>query len=127
VLDPALLRPGRFDRLVYVTPPDKKSRLAIFRIHTRNMPLRGVDLMELAELTEGYVGADIEAICREAVMLAMRENLNAEYVERRHFIEALKKVKPSITESMMSFYERFEERSKQERAKVTAKGIVGYG
>jgi transitional endoplasmic reticulum ATPase len=127
MLDPALLRPGRFDRLVFVTPPDKKSRLAIFRIHTRNMPLRGVDLMELAELTEGYVGADIEAVCREAVMLAMRENLNAEYVERRHFIEALKKVKPSITESMMSFYERFEEKSKQERARIAAKSIVGYG
>ncbi len=127
MLDPALLRPGRFDRLVYVRPPDKKSRLAIFRIHTRNMPLRGVDLMELAELTEGYVGADIEAVCREAVMLAMRENIDAEYVERRHFMEALKKVKPSITDSMMSFYERFEEKSKQERAKVTAKGIIGYG
>ncbi|MEM0330496.1 MAG: AAA family ATPase, partial [Archaeoglobaceae archaeon] len=72
ILDPALLRPGRFDRLVYVKPPDRKSRLSIFRIHTKNMPLaEDVDLEELAEITEGYVGADIEAICREAVMLAL--------------------------------------------------------
>jgi len=128
ILDPALLRPGRFDRLVYVRPPDKKSRLAIFKIHTRNMPLADdVDLEELAELTEGYVGADIEAVCREAVMLALRENINAEKVEMRHFLEALKKIKPSVNESMLSFYERFEEKAKRDRAKVSAKTFIGYG
>ena len=126
IIDPALLRPGRFDRLVYVRPPDKKSRLAIFKIHTRNMPLaEDVDLEELADMTEGYVGADIEAICREAVMLALRENINAEKVEMRHFLEALKKIKPSVNEAMLSFYERFEERAKSERAKV--KTFIGYG
>lgn len=128
ILDPALLRPGRFDRLVYVRPPDKKSRLAIFKIHTRNMPLADdVDLEELAELTEGYVGADIEAVCREAVMLALRENIDAEKVEMRHFLEALKKIKPSVNEAMLSFYERFEEKAKNERAKVSARTFVGYG
>jgi transitional endoplasmic reticulum ATPase len=129
ILDPALLRPGRFDRLVYVRPPDKKSRLAIFRIHTRGMPLsEDVDLEELADLTDGYVGADIEAVCREAVMLAFRENLDVEKIEMRHFIEALKKVKPSINETMLRFYERFEERAKQERTtKITARTFVGYG
>ncbi|NHW88975.1 MAG: CDC48 family AAA ATPase [Archaeoglobales archaeon] len=127
ILDPALLRPGRFDRLVYVRPPDKKSRLAIFKIHTRNMPLaEDVDLNELAEMTEGYVGADIEAICREAVMLALRENPNAEKIEMRHFYEAIKKIKPSVSEAMLSFYERFEERIKTEKLKVSAKPI-GYG
>ncbi len=127
ILDPALLRPGRFDRLVYVRPPDKRSRLAIFKIHTRNMPLADdVDLEELAELTEGYVGADIEAICREAVMLALRENIDAEKVEMRHFLEALKKIKPSVNETMLNFYERFEEKAKSERAKV-AKTFIGYG
>ena len=127
ILDPALLRPGRFDRLVYVAPPDKKSRLAIFKIHTRNMPLaEDVDLEELAELTDGYVGADVEAICREAVMLALRENPNAEKVEMRHFYEALKKVKPSVNEAMLSFYERFEERMRMEKMKAKAKP-VGYG
>ncbi|MEM0204116.1 MAG: CDC48 family AAA ATPase [Archaeoglobaceae archaeon] len=127
ILDPALLRPGRFDRLVYVRPPDKKSRLAIFKIHTRNMPLaEDVDLNELAEMTEGYVGADIEAICREAVMLALRENPNAEKVEMRHFYDAIKKIKPSVSETMLSFYERFEERMRAEKIKVSAKP-VGYG
>ncbi len=126
IIDPALLRPGRFDRLVYVRPPDKKSRLAIFKIHTRNMPLaEDVDLEELADMTEGYVGADIEAVCREAVMLALREDINAEKVHMRHFLEALRKIKPSVTESMLSFYERFEEKAKSERAKV--KTFVGYG
>jgi transitional endoplasmic reticulum ATPase len=128
ILDPALLRPGRFDRLVYVKPPDKKSRLAIFRIHTRGMPLSSdVDIEELADLTEGYVGADIEAICREAVMLALREDMESEVVEMRHFLEALKKIKPSVTETMIGFYERFEEKAKQERPKVAAKTFLGYG
>ncbi|MEM2461695.1 MAG: CDC48 family AAA ATPase [Archaeoglobaceae archaeon] len=127
ILDPALLRPGRFDRLVYVRPPDKKSRLAIFKIHTKNMPLaEDVDLEELAELTEHYVGADIEAICREAVMLAIREDPNAEKVEMRHFLEAVKKIKPSVSEAMLSFYERFEERVRAEKVKISAKPI-GYG
>ncbi len=128
MLDPALLRPGRFDRLVYVRPPDKQSRLAIFKIHTRNMPLADdVDLEALADMTEGYVGADIEAICREAVMLAMRENIDVERVEMRHFLEAIKKIKPSINEAMLSFYERFEERMRSDRIKVTAKPFIGYG
>ena len=126
ILDPALLRPGRFDRLVYVRPPDKASRHAIFRIHTKDMPLADdVDLEELATITEGYVGADIEAICREAVMLALRENLNAEKIEMRHFLEAIRKIRPSITESMISFYEKFEERAKE--AKRSEKALLGYG
>ncbi|MBE8539825.1 CDC48 family AAA ATPase [Geoglobus acetivorans] len=126
ILDPALLRPGRFDRLVYVKPPDKTSRLAIFRIHTKGMPLANdVDLEELAEVTEGYAGADIEAVCREAVMLALRENINVERIEMRHFLEAIRKVKPSITDSMLSFYERFEEKAKE--VKRTQKAMLGYG
>jgi transitional endoplasmic reticulum ATPase len=127
ILDPALLRPGRFDRLVFVRPPDKKSRLAIFKIHTRGMALADVDLDELADLTEGYVGADIEAVCREAVMLAFRENINVEKIEMRHFMEALKKIRPSVSEAMLSFYGRFEERIRQETAKVSAKTFMGYG
>ncbi|MEM4409214.1 MAG: CDC48 family AAA ATPase, partial [Candidatus Caldarchaeum sp.] len=73
ILDPALLRPGRFDRVLYVPPPDKTARLAIFRIHTREMPLdEDVNLETLASVTEGYTGADIEAVVREAAMLAAR-------------------------------------------------------
>jgi transitional endoplasmic reticulum ATPase len=128
IIDPALLRPGRFDRLVYIRPPDKRSRLAIFKIHMRGMPVaEDVDPEELAELTEDYVGADIEAVCREAVMLAFRENINVEKVEMRHFMEALKKIKPSVNEAMLSFYGRFEERAMQERPKIAAKTFMGYG
>ncbi len=126
ILDPALLRPGRFDRLVYVRPPDKISRYAIFRIHTNGMPLADdVDLEELAEITDGYVGADIEAVCREAVLLALREDMNAERIEMRHFMQAIRKIKPSITESMISFYEKFEERAKE--TKRREKTLLGYG
>jgi transitional endoplasmic reticulum ATPase len=111
ILDPALLRPGRFDRLIYVPPPDYEARLEIFKVHTRNMPLaEDIDLQHLARMTEGYSGSDIEAVCREAGMLALRENINAEKVEMRHFIEALKKVHPSITEDMVKSYRAWAER-----------------
>jgi len=107
ILDPALLRPGRLDRIVLVPVPDKKARLDIFKVHTKNMPLaEDVDLEELAEKTEGYTGADIEAVCREAAMIALRENLNAEKVEKRHFEEALKKIRPSVKEEDMEVYKR---------------------
>ncbi|MGP3667917.1 MAG: AAA family ATPase, partial [Candidatus Bathyarchaeota archaeon] len=97
LLDPALLRPGRFDRILEVPPPDKKARLEIFKIHTRQMPLaEDVNLENLAEITEGYVGADIEALCREAALTALRENINAEKVYLRHFNEAMKKIKPTL-------------------------------
>jgi len=114
MIDPALLRPGRFDKLIYVPPPDKKARFQILKIHTRNMPLdMDVDLWRLAEMTEGYTGADLEALCREAAMEAMREDLNATKVSMRHFEKALKKVRPSVTPDMMKFYETFMEKAKQ--------------
>ncbi|MFO7967622.1 MAG: CDC48 family AAA ATPase [Archaeoglobaceae archaeon] len=128
ILDPALLRPGRFDRIVFVRAPGKKSRRAIINIHTRNMPVtEDVDIDELSDITEGYVGADIEAVTREAVMLALRDNLEVEKIEMRHFMEALKKVRPSVDESTISFYGRFEERMKSESAKASTKPFMGYG
>ncbi len=73
IIDPALLRPGRFDRLILVPAPDEKARLEIFKVHTRRVPLAGdVDLRELAKKTEGYTGADIAALVREAALIAMR-------------------------------------------------------
>ncbi|RLI32328.1 AAA family ATPase [Candidatus Bathyarchaeota archaeon] len=97
LLEPALLRPGRFDRILEVPPPDKKARLEIFKIHTKNMPLaEDVNLETLAEMTEGYVGADIEALCREAALTALREDINAEKVYLKHFKEAMRKIKPSL-------------------------------
>ncbi|MET1159863.1 MAG: CDC48 family AAA ATPase [Thermoprotei archaeon] len=107
ILDPALLRPGRFDRLIYVPPPDFKARLEIFKVHTRKMPLADdVDFEELARRTEGYTGADIAAVCREAALLALREEFKVRPVEMRHFLEALKHVPPSLTREDIEMYER---------------------
>jgi len=83
--------------------------LEIFKIHTRNMPLKGVDLKKLAKKTEGYSGADIEALCREAALNALRENINAKEVTTKHFNKAMEKVKPSITPELVRFYERITE------------------
>jgi len=114
ILDPALLRPGRFDRLVYVPPPDKAARLEILKVHTRRMPLaEDVDLERIAETTEGYAGSDLALLVREAGMLAMRENMNADKVHMRHFEEALRKVRPSLTPEMLKFYESWAEKSKR--------------
>jgi len=106
IVDPALLRPGRFDRVIYVPPPDKKARLEIFKVHTRKTPLApDVDLEKLAELTEGYTGADIEAVVREAVMIALREELKARPITMKHFLQALKVVPPSLTPEDIRRYE----------------------
>jgi len=109
IIDPALLRPGRFDRLVRVPSPGTEVRKAIFQIHTASMPLgKDVELSELAEITESYVGADIQAVCREAGMLALRESLESDIVERRHFEAAIAKVHPSVTPEMEKWYEKME-------------------
>jgi len=113
MVDPALLRPGRFDRLILVPAPDFKGRLEILKIHTRNMPLKDVDLEEIARKTEGYSGADLEALCREAAMFALREDINAKYVTKQHFEKALERVKPSISKEMIKHYEQFLERTKK--------------
>ncbi|MEM3407445.1 MAG: CDC48 family AAA ATPase [Nitrososphaerota archaeon] len=107
LIDPALLRPGRFDRVLYVPPPDEKARLQIFRIHTKEMPLaKDVSIEELAKITEGYTGADIEALCREAALTAARENIEAKEINAKHFMEALKKVKPSVSTEELKEYDR---------------------
>ena len=95
IIDPALLRPGRFDRHVKVDTPDEAARMEIFKVHTKDMPLADdVDLEKLAKKADGYVGADIEAVCREAVMLTLRNNLKADEVKMKQFREAMEKVKP---------------------------------
>ncbi len=126
IIDPALLRSGRFDRLVMIGAPDKFGRLEILKIHTKEMPnADDVNLEELAELTEGYVGSDLAALCREAVMLSLRENPDASTVEMNHYREALKKVRPSVEESMVSYYERIHERFKGGE-KVEPASLAGY-
>ena len=96
ILDAGLMRPGRFDRHIKVDLPNEDARLSIFKVHTEGMPLADdVSLEKLAKQTDGYVGADIEAVCREAAMLTLRNNLDAENVPYKYFKEALEKVKPS--------------------------------
>ena len=98
ILDPAVLRPGRFDSVVFVPPPDTDARLEIFRVHTRNMPLANdVSLEKLTDETEGFSGADIEGLVREAAMAVVRDEWKAKPVEMKHFEEALKEVRPSIS------------------------------
>ena len=119
VVDPALLRAGRFDRLVMTSVPNQESRLDIFKIHTKNMPLaEDVSLDDLAVLTEGYVGADVELICREAAILALREDIATKIVKNKHFEEALNKVKGSVSKDIIETYEKFEERYKAARGKA---------
>jgi transitional endoplasmic reticulum ATPase len=95
ILDAGLMRPGRFDRHIQVKEPDEEARLSIFKVHTKDMPLaKDVDLKKLAKNTEGYVGADIEAVCREAAMLTLRNNLEANEIPYKYFKDAIEKVKP---------------------------------
>ena len=110
MLDSALLRPGRFDRIIFTDVPDKKSRLEIFKIHTKSMPLaKEIKLTILAEKTRGYTGADIEAVCREAGMLALREDINAKTVKAKYFTDALKKFGPSVTPDTVKEYKNIEQ------------------
>jgi transitional endoplasmic reticulum ATPase len=104
MVDSALLRPGRFDRLVLVPAPDRAARMAILKVHTKDMPLEGVDLEALAGRMEGYVGADLEAVAREAALAAMREDPEAKKVSSAHFEKALGAVRPSADERTMKHY-----------------------
>ncbi len=141
IIDPALLRPGRFDRLILVPAPDEKARLEIFKVHTKRVPLSAdVDLKELAKRTEGYSGADIEALVREAALIALRraaaaskeafEKQSEEFLEglkvsKRDFELAMKKIRPSITPYMLDYYRNFEESRKQVRG-GERKGVDYY-
>ncbi|MEF8777698.1 MAG: CDC48 family AAA ATPase [Natronomonas sp.] len=122
LIDSALLRPGRLDRHVHVPVPDRDARRAIFAVHTRDKPLADdVDIDELADETDGYVGADIEAVCREASMAATREFINSVPAEeaaqsvgnvrvtREHFDEALDEVNPSVDDETRERYDEIEE------------------
>ncbi len=109
MLDAALLRPGRFDRILLVGAPEKEGRENIFKIHTKNMPLADdVNIKKILEQTEGYVGADVESLVREAAMLALREDINSKEVSMKNFEEALRKVGASVTKGDIDRYRRIE-------------------
>jgi len=180
MLDPALLRPGRFDRILLVNAPDEQGRLQILQIHTKNMPIelskeeiRELDkkyknevldinkilskiasdklinqkeidklkkkkkinfkelsdkdklLYDLAKKTIGYTGADIESLVREAAMLVLREDIRSKQVKKKHFIEALNKIKPSISESTIKVYKKIED-NYLKSAKAAIESTPGY-
>ena len=110
ILDSALLRPGRFDRMVLISVPDKETRLQIFKVHTKKMPLKGVDINRLADATKNYVGADIEGLCREAAMQALRKDPAAKEVTMAHFEAAMRVVRPSVTEEIIKYYDGIKEK-----------------
>ncbi|MGD9276843.1 MAG: CDC48 family AAA ATPase [Candidatus Pacearchaeota archaeon] len=110
LLDTGLLRPGRFDRILLVNAPTEVGRKMVLEIHTKTMPLaKNVSLNDIAKKAVGYTGADMEAVAREAGMLALRESIEAKQVTKKHFEEALNKIKPSVTTQTIEAYKRIEE------------------
>jgi len=115
LLDPALLRPGRFDELVYVPVPDEPGRLHILRIQTREMPLaEDVDLEEIARRTQGYTGADLSDVVRRAGLLALRQDLGSQRIGRAQFEKALTEARASVTPEMEREYEELRSHLKQQ-------------
>ena len=120
IVDPAVLRPGRFDRLIYVPEPDEKSRLQILKLYTTGMPLnKDVDVNQLSTLTRYYSGADIESVCREAAMHALRRDVNSTEVTMKDFQEAMKEVGPTITPDMEKWYKSFIQQVRQVQKPTT--------
>jgi transitional endoplasmic reticulum ATPase len=120
MVDSAVLRPGRFDRLIYVPEPDEKSRLQILKIYTKGMPIcKDVDLNQLTTATKYYSGADIESLCREAAMHALRKNVNSTEVTMKDFQDALKEMGPSITPDMEKWYKSFMQQIRQVQKPAT--------
>jgi len=110
IIDQGLLRPGRFDRLILTSAPDEKARLEILKIHTKEMPLgKDVNLNDLAKVCKDYSGADLEALCREAAMLAVRSDPNVKKITKKHFDKAVKSVRASITQDIIKFYSKMSE------------------
>jgi len=128
ILDPALMRPGRFDRIVYVNIPTAEGRLKILEIHTKNMPLdKSVNLKKLSEETEGYTGADLEALAREAAMLALRENIDVKKVTSKHFEQAMEKVQPSVSKNDIERYQQVESKYLKSARAALANNAVYAG
>uniref|UniRef100_A0A8C3IMU5 AFG2 AAA ATPase homolog A n=1 Tax=Chrysemys picta bellii TaxID=8478 RepID=A0A8C3IMU5_CHRPI len=112
MIDKALMRPGRIDRIIYVPLPDAKTRREIFKLQFRSMPISDeVCLEELVLQTQKYSGAEITAVCREAALLALQEDIQAKCIMGRHFQHALSIVTPRIPESLRQFYEDYQRQS----------------
>jgi SpoVK/Ycf46/Vps4 family AAA+-type ATPase len=109
ILDSALLRPGRIDSMLYVDPPNEKSRKCIFENKLKNIPTKNVNPSELAKLTDGFSGAETVQVIQTACLLAMKTDV--EVIDNEYFLEAIKSITKRITPEMIQFYEDFREKS----------------
>jgi len=127
IIDPALLRPGRFDRHILIPSPDAKARLNILKIHTKHMPLaKNVDLEAITKKTNGFSGADLEELCREAGMNALRKDIKSGIVEKEDFEKALKNISPSVSDKMNEAYKNILNRRKKVEPKEKEREEVTY-
>jgi transitional endoplasmic reticulum ATPase len=125
LIDPALLRPGRFDELIYVAPPDTAGRRRILAIHTSDMPLaEDVDLESLAQRTENFTGADLEDLVRRAGLTALRRGLDAGKVTKADFETALADTRASVTPDMLEEYDRLSHTLKSNAVRPAGIGFV---
>ena len=108
MIDPALLRSGRFERVLHVPPPDTGAREVIFNIHSEGMPLSKFSFKDILTGMDGFTGADIEAVCREAALICMRAGKKR--VTKTHFEEAISRVRPTVTPDMLDYYQKMETR-----------------
>ena len=127
IIDPAALRPGRFDTVMFVPPPDRDARIDIFKVHTRNMPLADdVSLEKLADMTDGFSGADIENLVREAAMAAVRTDWKAKPVHMKHFKAALEETRPSISQDDVKRFLELAEHVKKRQPQKSSDILPGY-
>ena len=125
MIDPALLRSGRFERVLHVPPPDKPAREAIMSIHSSDMPLSSFSMNDVLNGMEGFTGADIEAVCREAALIAMRAGKKK--VTKGHFEDAISRVRPTVTPEMLEYYSKMEERLTSGLSNIKRTRDTGYG
>ena len=125
MIDPALLRSGRFERVLHVPPPDKGARDAIMQIHAKGMPLSSFSMKDILGGMDGFTGADIEAVCREAALIAMRAGKKK--VTKGHFEDAITRVRPTVTPEMLEYYSKMEERLTSGLSNIKRTRDTGFG
>jgi len=125
IIDPALLRPGRFDELIMVPVPDFESRKKIFQVHLQKMPLADdVDIDELVSQTDQYTGADIAAMTRKAGRVALREDMASQKVSQKHFLAALQEISPSVTPDTMKYYAKMGTELRKKASRELERGEI---
>lgn len=127
MVDPALLRQGRFDRTLLTPIPDEAGRKKILEIYLKKIPIaKDVDMDKLAKKTDGYVGADIDGLCREAAMAALREDFQSPFVKMEHFLKAMDVVRPSVDKDVMETYQELKDYFSSARAKQIKEKKADY-